>query len=120
MRARELHQVGGVALIHDGEVLRQTGRLSVAAEQSVRRGVERSPTYPLAVAAYEFLRAGQHLLRCSARERQQQYALGRHAPLNEVRHPIHERARLARARTGDDEKGAIAVGCSRGLLRIQL
>src|SRR6266849_4441218 len=117
---RELHQIGGIALIHDGEVFRQSGRLPVAKEPPVRRRVERSTDHPLAVAAHESLGPRQHLLGRPARERQQQYALRRHATLDQVRYTIYERPGLPGAGAGDDEKRTIPVRCSGRLLRIQL
>ena len=74
----------------------------------------------LAVAADESLGARQHFLRSPAGEGQQEDALGFDAALDQMRDAIDERARLSGSGAGDDEKGAVAVGCSRGLLWVQI
>ena len=108
LRAGELHQVLGVALIHDREVLGEAGGGSVAAEQPVRGGVKGPAVHARARAADQPLGAREHLLRGAAREGEEQDALGRHAALDQVRDAVDERPRLARAGAGDDEQRTVA------------
>ena len=85
------------------------------------RGRMESPTVDaLAVATDQPLCPRQHLLRGASRERQQQNSLRLHAALNQMRDTIHERARLAGASPGDDEKRPITVGSGGRLFRIEL
>ena len=120
LRARELHQVSRIALIHDGEILGQSGRLAVATEQPVRCRVKGSAVNALAVSTHQPLGAGKHLLRGATCERQQKNPLGADSTLDEMRDPVDERAGLAGTGAGDDEKRAIAMRCGRRLLRIEL
>jgi hypothetical protein len=57
---------------------------------------------------------------CTPSEGEQQYPLGRHPTIDEVRHAINERARLAAAGSSDDQQWAVAMRCGRELVRVQL
>jgi hypothetical protein len=56
LRPRQLHQVGGVALIHDDEVTGQSRRRAEPAKQPVRRRVKRPAVDPRAGRADELRR----------------------------------------------------------------
>ena len=109
LSARQLHQVGGVALIHDGKILRQASSLSVATQQAVSGGVERPAVNALAVAAHQPLGARQHFLRGASREGEKQNSLGGNAALDQVRDAIYECAGLSRPGTGNDQQRAVDV-----------
>jgi hypothetical protein len=74
----------------------------------------------LAVAPDESFGARQHFLRGAAGEGQKEDALGFDPAIYEMRDSVNERARLACACAGNDEKGTIAVSCGRCLLWVQI
>jgi len=82
--------------------------------------VEGSAVNFSAVAADELLRAAEHFLRGSSREREKKNSFRLYSTIYQVRNSIYESSGLACARAGDDEKRAVAVGCSSSLLGIQI
>ena len=108
-RARELHEVFGVGLVHDREVRRESRRLSEPAQQPVRGRVEGPAVHGAARAPDQPFGAAEHLLRGATREREEQDALRTDAALEQVRDAIHERAGLARPRARDDQQRAVRV-----------
>src|SRR4029078_5584634 len=118
--ARQLHQIGGVTLVHDGEILCQSSRLPVPSQQFVRGGVERPSVDALAVATNQSFRAGQHLLGRATCESEKQDALGGTTSIYEMRNAVDERARLSGTGPGDNEERTIAVGGGCRLFRIEL
>ena len=118
--AGELHQVFGVALIHDREVAREAGGRSELPEQTVARRVERPALHARRRGADEPLGAREHLVRGAAREREEQNPLGRNAALDQVGDAIDERARLAGSGAGDDEQRPFFVRGGRPLFGVQL
>ena len=67
-RAGELHQVLGVALVHDGEVGRKSRGGPELTQQSVADGVKGAAVHTCARGSYEPFSAREHLPRCSAGE----------------------------------------------------
>ena len=118
--AGELHEIRGIALIHDGEIFREARGGSVAAQQTMRGGVESPTVYALAVAPDEAFGAREHLLRCAARKRQQEYSVGGDAALDQMRDPIDERPGFSGSGAGDDEKWSVHVRRGGRLLRVEL
>src|SRR4051812_15755308 len=95
LSARQLHEIGGIALIHDGEVFRQSGGRTVTTKKSVRSGVECPAMDALAVASHQPLRTRKHLLRGAPRKREQQNPLRRHSALDEMSDAVDESASLS-------------------------
>jgi steroid delta-isomerase-like uncharacterized protein len=94
---------------------RDPGRLAEAPEQPVRGAVKGAAVHPTPRRATQPLRAGEHLLRRAPREGEQEDALGLCPPGDELGDAVHERARLPRARAGDDEQRPVAVEHGRTL-----
>ena len=90
------HELLLVVLVEDREARAHADRPSPATEELVADRVEGAAP-DARHAGHDALGALEHLVRGPVRERQQQDALGRHALLHEIRHAVHERARLARA-----------------------
>ena len=118
--AGDVHEVFGVAAVHDREVRRHADVACVDAEQAGGGGVERPAPDALrgaagAVAARreDRLDPAQHLGGGAAREREQQDAPRVGAALDELGDAVHERSRLAGACAGDDEQRSVVVlgGC---------
>ena len=111
--AHEIHQIGGILAVVDGEGRREPDRLGVFAQEPRADGVERAgPAHGVgrrgAVRRHEGgddpLDPPRHLRRRAARERQQHDA-ARIGPLrDQPRHPMRQGRRLARAGAGDDEQ----------------
>ena len=99
---------------------RQAGGLAEAAEQPVRGGVEGAAVHGAARAPDEALGAAEHLLRGTPRERQEEDAFRADPRLEQVRDAVHQRARLARAGSGDDQQRSVGVRRRLQLRRIQL
>jgi hypothetical protein len=73
-----------------------------------------------AAASDESFSPGEHFLRGAASEREQEYAFGLDAGVDEVGYAIDQRPGLPGAGAGDDEERPAAVRCCCGLLRIQV
>ena len=82
--------------------------------------VKRPAPQPRRVAADQVRDAVHHLARRLVRERQQEDAVDRDALLEQVRHPIGQRARLARARPGQHQRRPRRGRDRRELLRVEL
>ena len=110
LRARELHQVLGVALVHDGEVGREAGlrRRSGAAGGGRWRGRCRRARGGSALPTRRSARAS---ISCAARRVKvsRRMRSGRTPRSSRMRDAVDEGARLARAGAGDDEERALAV-----------
>ena len=118
--ARELHQVLGVALVHDGEVGRQAGGRAELAQQAVADGVEGATVHPRAGRADEPFGA-RRASRCAARRVKvsRRMRSAAHASLDEGGDAVDEGARLAGAGAGDDEQRAVAEGGGARLVVVQ-
>jgi len=92
----------------------------VLSQQSMPDRVERSAVHPRARRPHQPLRARQHLVRGAAREREQQDAFGSDAAIDEMRHAIDERPRLARSGARYDEQRTVTVCRRRELFGVQL
>jgi hypothetical protein len=117
--AGELHQVLGVALIHDSEVRRETGRGAELSEQPMTDGMKGPAMHPGASGADQSLGAGEHLAGGATREGEEEDPFGRDSTLDQVRDAVDERARLARAGAGDDEQRRVAERRGALLLRVE-
>ena len=122
-----MHEVLGVAAVHDREVGLHADVPRVDAEQAGGGGVEGAAPDALrraagAVAARreDRLDPAQHLGGGAARERQQQDAARVGAARDEVGDALHERGRLAGAGAGDDEQRSVAVLGGGELLGVEL
>ena len=102
------------------EAARHAEALGVLPEHAEAERVERAAADPLAAAVEEARRAGEHLGRGAARERQQRHRLWRRAGLDEVGHAVDERPRLARAGAGYDERRPRAGRCRGELLWVEV
>ena len=120
LRARELHEVRRIALVHDAEVPREAGVGPESLQEPVRGGVKRPAVNLPARRANKPLGPGQHLLRGAPGECQEEDSVRPDTLLDQVSNAVDECSCLSCARTRDDEKRAIAVGRCRGLLRVQL
>ena len=118
--AGDTDAIDGIGLIHDREIAWQTRRLSEHSEQAIPGAVKGAAVHVAAQRADESLGAREHLVRGAPGEGQKKNALRLHAALEQVRHPIDERPRLARSRAGDDEQRAVAIHRRRSLLGIEL
>ena len=120
LRARELHEIFGVGLIHDREIRRETGRLSKAAEETVRCGVKGAAVHGAAGAAHEAFGAAEHFLGGPPREGQEKNPLGADSILEQVCDAIHERARFSRARARDDQQRPVCVRSRLSFRRVEI
>ncbi len=126
-RARHVHEVLGVAAVHDREVRLHADVAGVDAEQAGGGGVEGAAPDAVGGAAGTVaarrehrLHPAQHLGGGAAREGEQQDAARVGAALDEVGDAMHERGRLAGAGAGDDEQRAVAVLRGGELLWVEL
>jgi len=111
VRPQHVQQVGGVALVQDGELRRQRERLRVLPDDLVRDGVEgpaadpAGPLNPLRRAVEPRRGPGEHVAGGAAGEGQQQDPAGRH-PLAAVqpRRPRDQRPGLPGARPGQHQQ----------------
>ena len=106
--------------IENREIGLQPDRRTQAAAESgwQTNGTCRPRPAPPAIAD-QLLDPPQHLLRRPPREGQQQNRAGRHATLDQPRHPINQRARLARACARHHQQRALAMGHRGELGRVQ-
>ena len=125
--AGDVHEIFGVAPVEDGEVRLHADVAGVDAQQAGGDGVEgaapdalRGAARGVAARRQHRLDAPQHLGGGAAREGEQQDAPRVGAALDEVRHAVHQRGRLAGAGAGDDEQRAVAVLRRGELLWIEL
>jgi hypothetical protein len=115
--AHEIHQIGGIAAIVDGESRRKANRFRIFAQEPRTDGVEGAgPRYRTChrigdCGAAALHRAGEnaadpagHLDRCAPREGQQHDAARIGAALDQMRNPVRQGRGLARAGAGNDEQ----------------
>ena len=112
------HELLLVILVEDREARTHAEGTPPAAEELVADRVERAAP-DAGHAGDDALGALKHLVRGAVREREQQDALGRHALLHQIRHAVHERARLARAGGRQHENRPVAGRRRRALLRVE-
>ena len=123
----EVHQVGRVLAVVDGEGGIESDRIGIFAQQPGADAVERpGPGQPIRDHPRVLPQhlggdapdAARHLRRGPAGEGQQQYAARIGAVQDQMRHPVRQRVGLARAGAGDDEErrgdapGAASAPCS--------
>ena len=93
----------------------------VLAQNPVADGMKSpAPQRPHLLPTEQIRHAPHHFLRRLVRERQQKNAIRRNPLLQQIRHPIRQRARLARTRPGDHERRPRLGAHRRELLFIQL
>ena len=105
VRPQHVQQVGGVALVQDGELRRQRERLRVLPDDLVRDGVEGPAADSPGRALEPRPGPGEHVAGGAAGEGQQQDPAGRH-PLAAVqpRRPSDQRPSLPGARPGQHQE----------------
>ena len=125
--AGDVHEILRVAPVDDREVRLHADVAGVDAQQAGGDGVEGAAPDALGGAARRVAAGGEHGLDApqhlgggAAREREQQHAPRVGAALDEVRHAVHERGRLAGAGAGDDEQRPVAVLRRGELLWVEL
>ena len=121
LRAHQVHQVGGVLAVEDGERRVHAAAIGVLAQQPRADAVEgagprqhrmRDACPALAEAGDDAFHAPRHLHRRAAREGQQQDRARIDTAFDQARDAMRERVGLAGARAGDDQQRA-AVGTVR-------
>ena len=112
------HEFLLVVLVEDREAGADAKGRTPAAEELVADRVEGAAP-DARHAGDDALRAFEHLARGAVREREQQDALRRHALLHQIRHAVHERARLARAGGRQHEHRPVRRRRRRALLWIE-
>jgi hypothetical protein len=117
--AREVHQVHGVGLIENGEIVPDPCITPEAAEESVTSSMKRSAMHLAGNGPDEAFNAREHFLRGAPREGEKEDSLRADAALEEMRDAVNEGAGLAGSCAGDDQECAVAVRCGRLLLLIQ-
>ena len=98
----------------------EAGGLGLPAENAISHRVEGAAPEAAEIVRHEVGDPLDHLARGFVGKSEQQDAGGAHAILHQVGHAVGERARLAAAGPGDDERGAGLGGDGRELLRVQL
>ena len=126
--AHQVHQVGRVAPVVDGEARLQPDARRVFAQQPRRDRVEGpGPDQPVREhrglwpqdVGGDHAHALDHLCRRAARECHQQDAPGISPGDDQVRQPVDQRVRLAGSRPGDDQQGIGAMQDGGPLIGIQ-
>ncbi len=97
-------QVFGVLPVQEGEVTAVTDPLGVPPQHPQAHRVKGPAPQTAQVAAQQLAHPPHHLARGLVGEGQQQQALGGDPLLQQPRHPVHQRAGLARARPGQDQR----------------
>ena len=120
VRRRGLEEVLGVLRVEDREVRAVAEQLGVGPEKARPDGVERPGRRAVQVGADESLDAALHLAGGAVRERQEEERRRIGPVLDEARDAVDERARLARARPGDDERRPVRREDDGLLLLVQL
>ena len=116
---RELHEVLGVALVHDGEIAREAGGGPELAQQPVAYRVEGAAVHAGSRRPHEALGAREHFRCGAAGEGEEEDAFGGHSPIDEGGHAVNQRPGLAGAGTGDDQEWGVAE-CDRArLVRVE-
>jgi len=124
-----VHQVLGVAAVHDREVRLHPQVACVDAQQPGGHRVEGTAPHPSARErrpahfcrrTQERIDTAHHLAGCSAGEGEQQDAAGLGAARDEVGDAVGERGGLAGAGAGHDEQRAVAVRGGRALLGVEV
>ena len=117
---RGLEEVLRVLRVEDREVRLEAEELGVRPQEPRPDGVERPGRRPHQVRADEGLDAPLHLPRRTVREREEEERRGIGPVLDEARDAVDERARLARARSRDDERRPVRREDDGLLLLVQL
>ena len=122
MFERKFHGRDLVVGVKNLEIARQSEAFRLAAQEPCGKRVKRSDpriVKRLSLADEQIADALFHLRRGFIGERHGENRAARHALLDQVRDPIGDGARLARARAGKNQDGAINSGCGFMLPGIQ-
>ena len=114
-----LDQVPGVLAVQDGEIALVAEHGRVLAQDAVADGMKRAAPERGQLLPQQIRHAPHHFPGGLVGERQQQDAVRRNALLQQVGHAVGERARLARARAGDDQRRPRRRGDGGELLLVQ-
>ena len=110
------HHLLRVLAIEQPEAIGVSEPRGVLAQEPMRDVVERAAPHPARLHPAELADARHHLPRRLVGERQQQDLLRRRSGLEQVRHAIRQRPRLARAGAGDHQRGTRIAERHRALL----
>ena len=115
-----LHEPARVGLVVDRELARVAEPVRVRAQHACAGGVKRHQPHRARPGADEQLDPLAHLLRRLVRERDREDLVGPRLPGREqVRDPVRQHARLARARAGEDQQRPLAVQDRRALRLVE-
>ena len=95
----------GILAIQDGEVALVSQEAGVLAQNAIANRVERSAPERRHFLPEQLRHAPHHFLCRLVREREEQNPVGRDPLFQQIRHPVGERARLARARPAMTREG---------------
>ena len=115
-----IDQVLLIFAVHDAEAARIPQRASVPAEHPVSDRVKRAAPEPTRIHRQEIRHAVEHLARGLVRESEEQDVARINPVLEQIRHAIRERPRLAAPRARDHQQGPRRCCDGRELLLIQL
>ena len=115
-----LDQILRVVAVENGEIAPVTEQIGVRAQNPRADGMERAAPERRQFLPQQIRDAPHHFAGGLVGERQQQDAVGGNALFEQIGDAIGERAGLARAGAGDDERRAGRRGDGGELLRIQL
>ena len=100
-----LHQFAGILAIQDRVIPSKPEQLRVAPQETRSDGMKRAAPQRLHVAPQQIRDAAHHLARRLVGEGQEENAIRRHPLLQQIRHTIRQRPRLARTRSRDHQRG---------------
>ena len=118
--AQQIHQIAGPGRVKQAEALGQAEHLRVGGDVAVGDRVEGPSLGTLVPSGPDQITSpGEHVVRSSAGEREQQDPIRWHPTVEEAGQPGRQGSGLARARTGDDEEWGISVRRNRELGFVQ-
>ena len=115
-----IHQPLGIFAILNGKRPIEPQRLRMPPQHSMADGMKRAAPQLAHVLPYQVRHAAHHFLGGFVGEGEQQNAIGWHALFQQVCHAVGERARFARAGSGDHQSRAGQGGHRRALRVVQL
>jgi hypothetical protein len=114
-----LQKIARVLAVEDGKVIFEPRLISVPAEHAMADGMEGAAPQLAEVIPEQIRHAAHHFAGGFVRECEQQDAVGRDSLLQQKGNAINQRARLACAGPGEDERGPGRRRDRGGLLRIE-
>ena len=115
-----IHQPLGIFAILNGKRPVESQRLRMPPQHAMADGMKRAAPQLTHVLPYQVRHAAHHFLGGFVGEGEQQNAIGWHALFQQVCHAVGERARFARAGSGDHQSRAGQGGHRRALRVVQL